>query len=323
MNRLPRFRHILHRYWAYICVPACVLWIVWTYSSVAAPLPKSPFPEPYIGCDTTDTIKFKSPYWCGFGWLTDTIRITLPLRCRPDINKPDTFTVHYCFPDPLDTLGPKSQFLIKAITDLDDTCTLTAQEMRQIGLELMKANPQCFPCTMLCNPLCEAHPECPCPALYPEWRTSWKSCFRTFPVYDENDSILSYRAVDCGVDGVCIDVYHVCCDSIDSTTYKVKPHLVASVYTEECKITNVPIYGCYPVCPGPPPPPNPPLPPCDTTGNGIIGGSPAMSEKIQSEQKSNTAQQTKQRVVTQPPSKGSRQKQKNSQNTTRTRQQQK
>lgn len=186
----------------------------------------------------------------------------------------------------------------------------------------MELNPQCFPCTMICNPLCEAHPECPCPALYPEWRVSWTSCFRKFAVLGPNDDTLSFGFVACEAVGVCIDVYHVCCKVIDSVTMQVKPSLVASASTEECKDNlGTPIYGCYPVCPGPPQ--NPPLPPCDTTGNGLIDGSPAMSEEIQSEQKSNTAQQTKQSVVTQPPSKGSRQEQKNSQNTARTRQQQK
>lgn len=321
MSQLLHLRHVMRRYWVYICVPACVLWIVWTYSSVAAPFPKSPFPEPYIGCDTTDTIKYKSPYKCGNGWLSDTLRISMPLSCRG--NFPDTFTVNYCFPDPLDSLYgiyPKEQYVIRAITGLKDTCTFTATEMREIGRKLMELNPQCFPCSMICNPLCEAHPECPCPALYPEWRASWTSCFRKFVVYGENDDTLSFGFAACDAAGVCIDVYHVCCKIIDSTTYQVKPHLVASAYTEECKTKQgIPIYGCYPVCPGPPDPPNPPLPPCT---NGIIGGSPDMSEKVQPEQKNNTSKKTK-KVVTQQPPKGSRQEQQGSNNTIPIRQQQK
>lgn len=322
MTHFPDLRRLLSRYWMYICIPACVLWVVWTYSSGATPIPRSPLPTPYVGCDTADTVRYKSQYNCGNGWPSDSLIMTMELSCRG--GQLDTFAVHYCFPDPRDTVYPKEQYLIRAITDLKDTCTFTAEEMREIGRKLLEANPQCFPCSMRCNPWCKAHPECPCPALYPEWRASWSSCFRKFAVLGSNDDTLSFGFVACGAAGVCTDLYHVCCDSIDSVTYKINPHIVASVYTEECKSKDgTPIFGCDPVCAGPPPSPNPPLPPCDTTGNGIIGGGgPAMSEKVgQQESKNNPSQKAKNSVVTQQPPAVYHQEQKKSKNKIHVRQQ--
>lgn len=211
-----------------------------------------------------------SGYGCGPGWLSADTTVNVFLKCADSII---TVRVFYCYPipeGPGDTMGvqvyPKTQFIITAIGDLPDSCILDSAEMRTIGLKMLELNPQNFPCGPTCNSWCDQHPFCTCPTLYPEWRFSYRSCFKSYRYYDPNDTSVHWDVfVNCNVDGLCSELYDVCCSNGSPKFY-----FVGSVSTEECTKHGLPIYGCNPVCPNGPPVIPGPGDTCDVPGLGSI-----------------------------------------------------
>lgn len=197
---------------------------------------------------------FGQGYGCGTGmggWISDTISMPVRLSC-PDGMHFVTVLVHYCYPAPGGPVLPKEQFIIRAISGLGDSCTILPADMRDLGLNLIKANPKNFSCGMPCNPWCTLHPDSCCPSRYPQWKASWASCFRTQEVWDSTEQNTKWVSTSCEVQGICYDAYHVCCGSGNTP---VVAYLAGSVYTEQCETGGLPPFGCYPVCgsPGPGP----------------------------------------------------------------------
>jgi hypothetical protein len=198
---------------------------------------------------------------CGFlGWLPDTARMEVTYHCG-GVAYTDSLDVIYCYPDPVGPAMPRTQYMIRQILGFPDSCVVTPQDMRDLGRKFITVNPQHYPCTAVCNSWCDQHPDTCCPSLYPEWRSSWSSCFRTQKVVNGTDTM--YVATACEVQGICSDAYHVCCQNGVPV-----PHLIGAISTQECfGSSGLPVYGCYPVCM---PPSGPLFMPCDTSMHTII-----------------------------------------------------
>lgn len=120
--------------------------------------------------------------------------------------------VWFCIPDPAGPITPKEMLIIKAVRNIDGgtfPCPLTGSAVRQLGEFIMfNMNPGGWQVPVNCSQWCFDHPDCPCPALYPQWVAVNGSCGKIVP---EGDSV---SIVMCGeVDGEgqnCYYSYQVC-----------------------------------------------------------------------------------------------------------------
>lgn len=122
---------------------------------------------------------------CPTGWLLMMEPFPNTLMCSPPTT--EDLEVWFCIPDPSGPITPKEQIVIKAIRILGGgglPCPnpLSGTAVRQFGEIIMfDRNPGGWTVPVNCSPWCLEHPECPCPALYPQWVASNGSCGKIVP----------------------------------------------------------------------------------------------------------------------------------------------
>lgn len=147
---------------------------------------------------------------CPTGWLLGVEIFQNVVICPPSTIA--TLEVWFCYPDPSGGITPREQLVIKAIRNQGANqfpCPLTGIMVRQLAEWIMfDRNPAGWTVPVNCSPWCLQYPDCPCPALYPQWTAVNGSCGKVVP--DGSD----VSVVMCGeVDGEgqnCYYSYQVC-----------------------------------------------------------------------------------------------------------------
>lgn len=155
---------------------------------------------------------------CDAGWLLLSISTIIDqgFPCPPFAAE-----VWFCIPNPLGPILPKEQLVIKAVRKLGGgpfSCPLTGADIRGLGEHIMfDLNPGGWSISVDCSEWCEQHPECPCPAEYPQWVSSNGSCGKLVPEGDSTSVVMCGEISGPGQN--CYYAYHVC-KKADGTVVK-------------------------------------------------------------------------------------------------------
>jgi len=188
------------------------------------------------------------------GFLSGTITIPTTYLCN-GVPVPGNLIVTYAYPDPNGNVLPLWQYRIcRIIFPIDPSCSTSSvspNQMREIGRQLITLNPAGFPCAPECDPSCLSKPGCPCPTASPRWEVSWTQCWRSHPGLNQGPIFIGCETTS---ESYCVDLYHICCNN-----GAVREFLAGSSSTQtNCtySLKNPADQGlCSSMCAGPPSPP--------------------------------------------------------------------